>query len=63
MSDQPYDGPFSPKENVVVLLYHMIAEEDPPSSSSGMSTSAARFEENLETLMDAGYLPLSLEDF
>ncbi len=61
-TDQSYDGPFSPKKNVAVLLYHMFIEEE-PTENFGMYTSTSRFEENLQTLLAAGYQPLSLTDF
>lgn len=59
----PADHDFKPQGNIVILMYHDFTEEDQvPPEKADVVTTAAKFEADIRALLEAGYLPLCMED-
>jgi peptidoglycan/xylan/chitin deacetylase (PgdA/CDA1 family) len=55
---------FAPEEGVfLVLLYHTFAEEPVPEENRRLFTTAEKFEQDLQALLDLGMKPLCLYDY
>lgn len=54
---------FLPSSNVKTLLYHHFTEDIPSQDQFYISVSKDKFEADIKTLLEEGYLPLSLENY
>lgn len=62
----PYDREnhiFTPSSNVKILLYHNFTNEEPSKDQYYISVSKDKFENDVKTLLEKGFKPLSLENY
>ena len=57
----PWDYSFPAHQNVIVLMYHDFTTAAVPAGKEAVTTTAAKFEMDLRTLLSAGWKPLTLE--